>query len=1085
MYSVGIDVGQRSLGLAAIQMDPAGQPVKLLNCQTWIHDAGLDPHQQKIASTRLAQAGLARRVRRMRKSLKQRLASLDSFITDNGWPIVDLAEERDPYLPWRARAALAEAPVLDLAERDRLLSIALRHIARHRGWRNPYLRAETLFEADHPSSDLVDLWKKVTNTQEEPAAESTLAQIVCLHGLQSSRLRSSSKRPGLLAARPLQTDMAWEISRWCEVQGISEELRRKIIRVVFQAKSPRGSAAERVGKDALPGQADKPRALRASLSFQRFRMIAILMNLRVAGNGSQRRLTADEISRAEDFLSTATSDPTWGDLAEVLGLTRAELRGTAKETADGDRSPSRPPTMATNRVIAACKVAPLKKWWQSPQPPESREELIAFLCNAIDETNLTNVSESVVGLLTSLSDEDLGKLDSISLPIGRAAYSQDSLARLTERMLTDACDLTAARTAEFNVPDDWTPSAEEVGAPVGNPAVDRILKEVARYLASLHRQFGAPATINIEHVRSGLVSESQARELERANTKRYQDNLKTQQTLAKELGTSERIYNADVLRHQAVQRQNCQCAYCGKPITVATADMDHIVPRSGPGSSNTRVNLLAACRPCNQSKSNLPFHTWASGPQSPNDVTVQGATERVRMWARDAGYSPADFRRLQQEVVARLNRTDLDPEIDARSLESVAWMARELRHRVEQAYLGTDVRVFRGQLTAEARKAAGIERRLPFIGGPGKTRFDRRHHAVDAAVVALLRPAVAKTLKERIDLREEEYLSKRPTDWKKHLGSSPAIYLAWLDNCSTLGDLLGQALTKDQIPVRRSLRLSLGNSKAHDDTIQRFQRVPLTGAMDVSTILRASSPQLWTALTRLPDYSPKDGLPENPSRRIRVNHDYLQPGDEITLFRTGAAAIAVRGGYAEIGSTIHHVRIYRLGGKTPTFGMVRVFASDLVRHSSEDLFDVPLAHSSISLRTSAPKVREALGSGTAEYLGWLVVDDELDLQVPGVGTDAYGRFQQLLPTTRWSIVGFSEPTRITLRPAQLAGEGLDGAINPVLKEEPAVKELIAGKGWRPTPNKLFSTHRPVIVRRDAMGIPRWQSAAHLPISWKP
>jgi hypothetical protein len=53
-----------------------------------------------------------------------------------------------------------------------------------------------------------------------------------------------------------------------------------------------------------------------------------------------------------------------------------------------------------------------------------------------------------------------------------------------------------------------------------------------------------------------------------------------------------------------------------------------------------------------------------------------------------------------------------------------------------------------------------------------------------------------------------------------------------------------------------------------------------------------------------------------------------------------------------------------------------------------------------------------------------------------------------------------------------------------------VKTIIQ-EGWRPTINTLFSCPDLVIIRRTALGRPRWNStegnskAGNLPISWKP
>ncbi len=53
-----------------------------------------------------------------------------------------------------------------------------------------------------------------------------------------------------------------------------------------------------------------------------------------------------------------------------------------------------------------------------------------------------------------------------------------------------------------------------------------------------------------------------------------------------------------------IYRRDCgRCAYCGRPIPVSEATMDHVVPQSLDGPS-TWENLVNACRRCNEKKAN-------------------------------------------------------------------------------------------------------------------------------------------------------------------------------------------------------------------------------------------------------------------------------------------------------------------------------------------------------------------------------------------------------------------------------------------------------------------------------------------------
>lgn len=959
-------------------------------------------------------------------------------------------------------------------------------MARHRGWRNPYSRVESLLSASAASEQFGAFRDRVAaKVGAALVKDATVGQLVAASAMSPGiKLRGDS---GLLGTKLLQSDNANELIKIGEVQGLPKDMIDQLVFAVFKAESPKGSAAKRVGKDPLPGQRKLPRASKGSDAFQRFRIVSILANLRIRTVGAPPRvLTTVERQSVLGYLINVspTAEPTWADVADVLKIRREDLTGTATPTADGDRSSARPPLHATDRIFRASKVKTLAQWWPSADH-ESRDALVELLSNSGSTSDESAGAAEAQELVTMLGEDELTQLDTLHIPAGRAAYSEDSLRRITARMLVSEDDVHSARIHVFGVDDSWVPPAEPIGAPVGNPAVDRVLKALARWLAAVEAEWGPPEKIVIEHVRSAFASENAARDQDRANNRRYEQNLKFMEEIRANVGVSGEIRRSDVTRFQAITRQNCQCLYCGATITFATAEMDHIVPRAGQGSTNKRNNLVAVCSDCNKSKTNIPFATWASSGKR-SGVSLNDALDRVKFWNSEPGRSKREHLKFLGEVKVRLNQKAEDPELDGRSLESVAWMANELRSRIDQHFkaqgAGTKVSVYRGRLTAEARYSSGIEGRIPFIGGGGKTRLDRRHHAIDAAVIAMMDESIARTLAERTNQRDAQRLTRKAEDWKAYCGSSPKAiekFNDWKSRMHSLADLLCEAMDEDRIPVTENLRLRLGNGAAHLDTIQSLVRLKVGDEITAQIVDRASTPALWTALTSHPDFEPGAGLPASGSRTIRLQGRALSANDEIGFFAKDAAAIAVRGGFAEIGNTIHHARVYRIdGGKKPVFAMLRVFAVDLLKHRHDDLFSVPLLENSISLRTAEPKLRKALVAGTATALGWLVTGDELLLDMGSFGGGQIGEFLSNYPgVNRWKVDGFATNSKLRLRPALVAAEGLPE------DAQDSIRKIVDRIGWWPAVNVLVSSGRPIVVRRDALGRPRLASQSGLPVSW--
>ena len=1079
-YVVGIDVGTHSVGFAAIELDSDGLPIRLLNSLSQIHDSGVDPEQSKRAITRLAASGTARRTRRLYRRKRRRLAELDNLIKELGWPLYEFEHYQDPQAPWKFRAELASRKIENKAELEEKLSVALRHIARHRGWRNPYSRVQTLFK-QAPASDS---FLKIKSEFEEKFQmripdDYTIAQILCSKNVTGVKLRGTD---GVLdSARLQQSDHANELLKIFELQNLPKELWDRLISAVFKAESPKGSAAERVGRDPL--QPKLYRALKASDAFQRYRIVSLIANLRIREGSNKRHLTLDEKQLLVDFLAefSVKKEATWIDVAQALGIDRGDLLGTATLTDDGERAGNKPPVHETNRRIANSKFKKLANWWQEADAP-ARSAMLNALSNAEVDDFDSEAGALVQAFFVGLEDIEFEELEKLRLPIGRAAYSEDTLVRLTSRMLNEGLDLHEARKVEFGIADDWAPPAPDISERVGNPAVDRVLKIVGRWLNRIEAEYGAPQSINIEHVREGFMSESETRKTIKEIEKRTQRNLKNIEEMHAELGISGPAKRSELFRYQAYQRQNGTCAYCGDPISYKTMQMDHIVPRAGIGSTNTRENLVATCSRCNKDKSNLPFAVWAERSGIKN-VSLAAAIERTNHWLHDSGSSEKEFRAFKEAVIQRYKRRSEDDEIDPRSMESVGWMANELRARIHQKFSaqGTKVRVFRGAITASARKASGLEWNILLLGGKGKNRLDRRHHAVDAAVIALMSAYVAQTLAIKENLKNQQQILNQPPQWKEFIGHTPAHQIEfnkWLKKMQLVTELLNQAFIEDRIVVTSNLRLRLGNGSSHKAKIKPLTYLAVGSELSMEQIDRASSEALWVALTREADFDWKNGLPANPDRLIRVNGTRYAAGDLISFFGESAGSIPVRGGYAELGSAFHHARIYKINGKDPSYAMMRVYTVDLLKHRNDDLFNVELKPQSISVRQSESNLRTALRDGSAEYLGWIVQDDELLIDMGVFNSNLINPFKaEFSSINRWRIYGFSSNAQLRLRPVILSSEGMDA-------DKKYMKEILDHPGWRVAVNKVFGKGKATVIRRDSLGVPRLRSSANLPITWQ-
>ena len=157
--------------------------------------------------------------------------------------------------------------------------------------------------------------------------------------------------------------------------------------------------------------------------------------------------------------------------------------------------------------------------------------------------------------------------------------------------------------------------------------------------------------------------------------------------------------------------------------------------------------------------------------------------------------------------------------------------------------------------------------------------------------------------------------------------------------------------------------------------------------------------------------------------------------------------------------------------------MVRVFSTDLVRMTHEDVFTTELKPSTISMRTAGPKIRKALADGTATQIGWLVEGDELQIQ-----TDKYTSgliatvLQQYPQLTSWRVAGFMTIEQLRLKPYLLSKEGFSGDVDE------AMQKVVERPGWTPTINMLLSSGEVHVIRRNCLGEQRTNSGSSLPVT---
>lgn len=85
-------------------------------------------------------------------------------------------------------------------------------------------------------------------------------------------------------------------------------------------------------------------------------------------------------------------------------------------------------------------------------------------------------------------------------------------------------------------------------------------------------------------------------------------------------------------RADARTAQNNLCCYCTEPLTSVTVSADHLVPRSG-GGTTKRENISASCAPCNRAKGSMTVRVFNALLRSVDCPVDKGPRVRRRILA--------------------------------------------------------------------------------------------------------------------------------------------------------------------------------------------------------------------------------------------------------------------------------------------------------------------------------------------------------------------------------------------------------------------------------------------------------------------
>lgn len=766
MRRLGLDIGTNSIGWCLIEDD-----LRIVDAGVRIFSDGRDPQSGTSLAVDRREARAARR--RRDRYLGRRSAFLEALVAHGLMPAdadeAKLIAAMDPYV-LRARA-------LEEKLHPHEIGRALFHLNQRRGFKSN--RKAERKTADSEDGKIASGARALDQAMAEEGAD-TLGQFLAARETKRVRMGGENQDYDFY---PQRRHVEYEFERIWEEQArhhpalLTETARAALHRILF---FQRPLKEQEVGLCTfVPGER---RLAKAHPLFQRRRLYEEVNQLEVTTPGeANRKLTLDERDRLILELQgkRKVSDASLGRRLKLqpgqsfnkASETRTEMLGDEVRAVLGDKK----------RFGAAWEHFDRDQQWTIIErliEEEDPDALHAYLTEDL-----------------GLGDDHAAAVAKAPLPEGHGRLGQTATARILEELKREVITYDEAvrrcgwhhsdhRTGEI-LPQlpyygellsrDIPPGTQDPADPpekrwgkITNPTVHIGLRQLQKLVNAIIAVHGRPDEIVVELARELKLNEKDKEEHNRRIRRDTAAAIKRGADLQRE-GFPDTGANRMLLRlWEDLNPSNIldrRCPYCGEPIGMRAlfsgeADIDHIIPYSR-SLDDSAGNKVVAHRHCNRIKGNrTPYEKWGHDPDRWDVISAQAARlHKSKQW------------RFGPDAIARVEK---DGGFLARQLTDTQYLSRLARGYLESLYAEEAIDgkgcvfVIPGRMTAMLRRIWGLNtisedhnRVDNKHSDAPKNRLDHRHHAIDAAVVAVTTRRLLQRIARVAGLAEDKYLDRK------------------------------------------------------------------------------------------------------------------------------------------------------------------------------------------------------------------------------------------------------------------------------------------------------------------------------------
>lgn len=948
----GIDLGIASCGWAVLRHptpdDPTGEIVAM---GSWMFDVP-ETDKERTPTNQIRRGN--RLLRRVIRRRAQRMAEIRRLFAQHGL----LAGQEPDALkragldPWELRARGLDK-LLSPAE----FAVALGHIAKRRGFKSARKGKEA-----NTAGDDQKMLKALEATRERLGRYRTVGE---MFGRDADFRDRKRNRDGLFDRTQSRDDLIHEVGKLFEAQRrLGNDAAATNLETGFTAIAFR--QMEMQDSEKLVGmcqfESNEKRAARFAPSFEKFRLLGKLVNLRITSPDGERPLTPEEIRLATADLGK-TAKLSVKEVRKRIGLS-SDQRFTAIKPEDESQDIAARTGEAMHGTKKLRDTLGEALWAELQDKPEQLDQ-IAHVISFHETADKIGAELHKLGLPVGAADALLDDLTAFSRFKGAGHISTAAARALTPHLAAglrydQACeavgyDHAASRWSRREQVADkkaFNRLVEDMGKEIANPVARKSLTEGLKQLWAMRNRWGLPDAVHIEMARDVGNSLEERRKIEKRVNDTTAQRDRERQEAADQLGVEKGDISGDtLLRYRLWKEQGGKSPYSDHPIPPEAIDardnsfqVDHILPWSKFGDDSFANKVLCTATENQRKKGRTPYQ-WFKAEKSEDEWDT--------FVARVEGN--AAFRGPKKRNYVLKNAKEAEERFRTRNLNDTRYAARLLAEAVKLFYpegdrqeKGGNRRVFTrpGGLTAALRHAWGVES-LKKVDG--KRVEDARHHALDALVVAAIGEWEVQRLTRSYQEWEQKGLARplRQVDppWgdaasfrREVKESYDQIFVARPERRRARGE--GHAATIRQVKERDGAPVVYERKSIADLPEKRLQDIkdPERNQAVIEAI------RAWIAKGR-----PADNLPRSPA------------GDEIRKVRLrtkGKPAVQIRGGTADRGEIVR----------------VDVFAKPNKR-GKEEFYLVPIYPHHVMNRRDwpMPPVRAVAHSKDEE--NWTLIDE--------------------------------------------------------------------------------------------------------------